>query len=273
MLSSFRDRFGTAGLVVAIIALVAALAGGAVAAGNSGGKATASKAKGKVGPRGPRGPAGPAGPAGPQGPQGPQGPAGANGKDGSNGSNGAAGPTGPTGAKGSAGAAGAVGETGPTGATGPTGTFGGGTLPSGVTETGTWAVSGSVKTIKDGNGNMVTVGNPEAVAAISFPMPLFVAPEVGNPEVFIHFWTEPNFTDFDEGGSGTVGCTGSFPKPTAPNKTMCIYGNPFNLQEMTLLGTGRPPFYSSEAEELGTFVAFTVTGPEGRAAGSWAVTG
>ncbi len=111
MLSRFRERFGTAGLIVSIAALVLALAGGAFAA--SGGltgkqkkevKAIAKQFAGKPGA---------------PGAQGAQGAAGANGKDG------APGPKGATGSE---------GATGPEGPPGPLLE----TLESGQTETGFW---------------------------------------------------------------------------------------------------------------------------------------
>lgn len=84
MLRRFHDRFGTAGLVVALVALVVALSGTALAAkGSLTGKQKkevekiAKKFAGKPGAAGAQGPAGPSGPAGPKGDTGAAGDAGA----------------------------------------------------------------------------------------------------------------------------------------------------------------------------------------------------
>jgi hypothetical protein len=85
MFSKLHDRFGTAGLAVAVVALVAALTGTAFAAAglNSQQKKEVKKIAKQY-----AGKPGPAGANGAPGAQGPQGAAGAAGKDGSNGSNG-----------------------------------------------------------------------------------------------------------------------------------------------------------------------------------------
>jgi hypothetical protein len=165
MYRRFHDRFGTAGVVIAVIALVAALSGSALAAGGLTGKqkkevkAIAKTFQGT-------------GPQGLAGTNGTNGKDGVNGKDGSagqTGSTGATGPTGATGATGSTGTAGATGSTGTAGATGLTGSTGtagatgatgstgtqgdpwtaGGTLPPNATETGAFDA---------GNGEQVAVG-------------------------------------------------------------------------------------------------------------------
>ena len=79
MFRRFHDRFGTAGLVIAVIALVAALGGTALAAGALSSKQKkevtkiAKKYAGKPGAAGPAGSAGPVGPAGPKGDKGDKG--------------------------------------------------------------------------------------------------------------------------------------------------------------------------------------------------------
>jgi hypothetical protein len=79
MLSRLHNKFGTAGLVVAIVALVAALTGAAFAAGGltkqqeKQVKKIAKKYAGKSGPAGPAGPQGPAGAKGDIGPKGDRG--------------------------------------------------------------------------------------------------------------------------------------------------------------------------------------------------------
>jgi hypothetical protein len=284
MLSSFRDRFGTAGLVVAIIALVVALAGGAVAATDSssgGGKATASAAKGKPGPRGKTGKTGKTGPAGPAGPQGP---AGANGKDGangSNGSNGAAGPTGPTGDKGKNGTNGFDGEVGPTG---PTGTFGGIPLQAGVTQTGYWAFSmPGTQTIKDGDEVPVTVGSSEARVAISYPA------RITSPELYeVRFQGDPSTPQppspdklgFDEAcGSGTGGPGGTAANPKALPGFLCVWKFAEGLVNAKLHGicslpSAGPCSPGRATRGTGALMSFESLA-EGPASGggTWAITG
>ena len=82
--------------------------------------------------------AGKAGPAGAQGAAGPQGQTGSGGTKGETGAEGKPGPEGKPGSQGATCAKGTTGATGPQGATGEPWTAGG-RLPSGKTETGTWA--------------------------------------------------------------------------------------------------------------------------------------
>lgn len=276
MLSSFRDRFGAAGLVVAIIALVVALAGGAYAASGSGnGGAIASKGKkAKAGPRGPKGPKGATGATGPAGPAGANGKDGAVGKDGAAGSNGAngtdgaKGPTGPTGKTGNPGAPGAPGEVGPTGATGPTGTFGGTNLPIGVTEKGYWTfhIAGTQE-IETGEEIMQTIGDSTAFAQISFPDPL----ENGN-QYFILYQTDPEFAE--KCGTGENGAGGTPENPAAPQLYLCIFLK--RLENATYVGTSRllTNFASPSLSPTGATMKFTAngTGPAS-GNGTWAVTG
>jgi hypothetical protein len=168
MLHRFRAQFGTAGMVVAIVALVAALAGGAYAAsGALNGKQKkevtkiAKKYAGKPGAPGAAGPAGPKGDAGP---------AGSNGTNGTNGKDG----TSVTGVAATAGecSAGGVKYTSASGTNivcnGENGTTGfTETLPSGKTETGTWAMGPIVRDDVNfpGNGQGILI-------PISFPIPL-----------------------------------------------------------------------------------------------------
>lgn len=159
MYSRMRERFGAAGLIVAVVALVAALAGGAYAASG----ALTGKQKKEVKAIAKQY-------AGKRGPAGPQGPAGASGKDGSNGANGAKGDKGDPGTPGTNGTNGTNGAPGDDGenvdittldpgeggcaeggaefsngsgsakaCNGASG--GGGPLGPGETLTGTWAVS------------------------------------------------------------------------------------------------------------------------------------
>jgi hypothetical protein len=206
MFSTLRTRFGIPG-VISVIALVFAMFGGAYAANNasSGGKATAS-AKAKKGPRGPKGATGP---AGAQGPTGPQGPAGAKGDAGANGANGAAGPTGPTGAAGAKGATGAAGQTGFTE-----------TLPSGKTETGTFAYATQVE------------AGTNAKIPISFSIPLASPLTEGH----VHLISADGSKEIIENESTATpeevtptGCgsaltpPGTAAKPTAAPGNLCVY--------------------------------------------------
>ena len=264
MFSRLREHFGTAGLVVAIVALVAALGGGAYAAtgGSGDGKATAS-AKGKQGPRGKTGKTGPAGPAGPAGPTGPAGPVGAKGDAGAPGSNGAPGADGKsvTGEPITAGGACGAGVTGVkytlnatstnvcNGKNGTTGFTE--TLPSGKTETGTWAV---------GNGGQ---GAGDQYVPISFPIPLQEAPE----EVAV-VWLSygPTAEPFEASELVEIleegaehGCPG-FEEgvPLADPGHLCVYAN--YLQQMKPAGTGLTNTKRSPAEPPQIYVG---------AEGSW----
>lgn len=211
---AIREPFGTAGLIVAIVALVAAVGGTAFAAAKLNGtqkkevekiaKKFAGKdgAPGANGTNGAPGAKGDAGAPGGQGPEGKQGPKGEAGKDGIS-AEGA--PF--TGKKTvgtvtceeggveikSAKPATAVCNGSPWTA--------GGVLPSGKTETGTWALSAS---------------DPEefipAYEPISFPIPL---PAVGDVVRLTATQTETN--------AGTGGCTGTLAVPTAPAGKLCIY--------------------------------------------------
>lgn len=198
MFSKLQERFGTAGLVVAIIALIAALAGTAVAKLNGSEKKEVEKiakkwAKKIPGPTGPQGPAGPAGPAGPQGPKGDPGPIG---------KTGAVGPEGPAGAKGS------------TGPTGPTGKFEPGeVLPPGATLTGAWSFSKLA-----GPGGL-------AHANASFPIPLEAPIPEGNAHAITTSGKEMvlDFEEFKYKEVEQTTCDGSAEAPAADPGHFCLY--------------------------------------------------
>jgi hypothetical protein len=253
MLSAIRSRLrlSPAG-VIAVIALVFAITGGAYAANDLG--ATASKAKaGKPGPRGKPGPAGPAGPAGPVGPAGPAGRAGTNGTNGTNGKDGVS--VTATQFEGSKGTC-EVAQGGSEFKAGATTTYAcngkegspwtaGGTLPSGKTETGTWAVSYPAAEAAE-----------EIYESISFPIPLPGALEGGN----VRFTT-----------GGVSGCKGSLSEPTADPGFLCIYGAlPVNAGSPFIVD---PQHAGGGAGETGARLSF-----ESSAAGhvvgegAWAVT-
>jgi hypothetical protein len=272
----FKDRFGTAGLIVAVVALVAALAGTAIAAG---GALTAKQKKevkkiaksyqgtGPAGAPGLNGPTGPVGAPGLNGATGPQGPTG---------SGGATGPTGPTGA---AGAKGATGPAGPTGATGPTGEpwTAGGTLPSGSTETGVYGVEDEEQTESFegllGPGSMEQ-GDKRTVKA-DFTIPLATAPAF----VFV-----PGSIVIGGGfGSDAAhGCPGvSEGLPQAESGTFCVYGFAAEFFVQIPSAEVEPVTVSkvfplAEVAKSGAFLHVTCQANESEVCfgrGLWAVTG
>lgn len=177
MLSRIHEKLGTVGFVLAVVALIAALAGTAFAAAglNSKQKKEVKKiAKTFAGKPGPAGAQGPKGDTGAQGPKGDTG------------------PKGDAGEKGERGLQGIPGETGFTE-----------TLPSGETETGTWALGPFAKT---------------ALVPLTFNIPLAEAPEE------LHFVNEAGEEKTGEGSFGTaVNCLGSAEEPTAPAGEVCVY--------------------------------------------------
>ena len=189
MFSVLRRRLTFANVAMTV-ALVFAMSGGAYAASKF--LITSTKQikpsvlaslKGKAGATGPAGAAGAVGSAGPQGPAGAVGP------------QGAAGATGETGA---AGAAGAAGKNGTNGKEGSPWTAGG-TLPSGKSETGMWAI-----------GAFPEVGHSSNLfSSISFPIPLATGVKVK--------------THIFEGTTAPEGCSlsGGFVEATAGN--LCIW--------------------------------------------------
>ncbi len=249
MFSTLRTRFGIPG-VISVIALVFAMLGGAYAASNSSnagsnaGKATAS-AKAKKGPRGPKGPKGDTGPAGPQGPAGP---AGAKGDAGANGSNGAAGAAGPTGPTGKTGATGASGQTGFTE-----------TLPSGKTETGTWA----------SGGFFASEGEPHVVDSISFTIPLAAPSE----HVFLL-----NKAETEESTTTPVeGCEYDPADPTAvpvaPPGTLCVFTTREGEEEGTVVSVTKSPAGLIKSDSrLGAYIWGNPPLGKFELAGTWAVT-
>jgi hypothetical protein len=215
----FKDRFGTAGVILGVIAIVLAIGGSAIAASGLNGKQKkevtkiAKKYAGKPGAPGV---------------------AGTNGKDGVNGTNGAPGADGEDGAPGDAGADGAsvISEDVGPGAECPEGGVefevdgsgeqhyacngadgspwtAGGTLPEGETETGAWAF-----------GPL-----PSGVASwkipVSFPIPL----EAGLDGAHVHFLAA-NGKELNEEGEPVVTptqCLGSAAAPAANPGHFCAY--------------------------------------------------
>jgi hypothetical protein len=291
MLERFRQRFGTAGLVVAVIALVAALGGTALAAkgaltGPQKKEVTkiAKKFAGQPGTNGTNGSPGAKGDTGAPG---------ANGTDGSPGAPGkgvaltaitAAGLEGNC--TGVGGTKVEVQETPASkkficnGAKGTNGTTGfTETLPPGKTETGTYTLSMA--------SNVATT----PIAAISFPIPLTETGAEGNAWAFTpeqaeeEEWgkLESNTSKGckpGETGCLDTGCRGNAVHPTAPSGTLCIYGD-FDRRNGTVEGTyearnfefGFNAYSTSGAVVYGPFLG----GTEKEAAtieagGAWAVT-
>lgn len=279
MIFRIRDRFGTAGLIVAIVALVAALAGGAYAASGGltgkqkkevkkiakkfAGKNGKDGAPGATGATGATGPAGAAGKEGPQGKQGDQGLQGDQGEPGEDGKSVLLGtpseeecPDGgatvqveglPSSKK-----AVCNGETGFT----PT-------LPPGETETGTWTV-----------GKVAEEAVPAAPFGMFFEPISFAIPlEAGLDEAHVH-WIKGNGKEIkgaEEEVEQTV-CDGSAENPLADEGHLCVY-------EGLTFGSikGNSGFiFKPGAPVAGTGVAGAAIGLEATAEtfafGTWAVT-
>jgi hypothetical protein len=287
---AIREPFGTAGLVVACVALIAALGGTALAAAklNSTQKKEVEKIAKKY-----------AGKPGAPGAAGPQGPAGANGKDGAQGEKGAKGDTGEKGEKGAKGDTGSPGgagksvealtiDTGEEACAGQGGAeytvqgsgeftqvcsgkegspwTAGGTLPPGASEAGAWAAVGGVQTVTtevEGVKEEVTVGDEEMLAPISFPIRL----PKGLSAAHVHYSTEANYTDFDEGGPSHLGCVASV---TAPPGDLCV--NQESLLNATFEGIFNPGLGAKSTGAVGGIVVFAVTGSPATVSGGFVVT-
>lgn len=154
------------------------------------------------------------------------------------------------------------------------------TLPKGATETGDWFFASGIKTVKteyEESGvkkfEEVSVGSPVAYAGISIPIRSSVSLNTtqGSPTGTWHYSTEPNFTDFDGAGTGTVGCKGSIANPTAPEGNLCIYQT---FAEGATYSTVRAnPKGSNGLTKQGGVIEFTVTGSQAEGGGTWALTG
>jgi hypothetical protein len=242
MLRRFRDRFGTAGLVVAIVAMVVALGGTALAAsGALTGKQKkevtkiAKKYAGKPGAPGATGPAGPQGPAGPKGDRGDKG------EQGDQGERGLEGPEGPQ---------------------GPEGTTGFATeLPPGESETGVW-------------GFRLTKEEAELLQyhqQISFPTPLPEGEGYGHggesAEIQVEFLKKAD--------APTAECPGSHDEPRAAEGFMCVYQSYGSTAlELEPFSNVEPESGVIQAGAGRTGVVLIFSGLVERAAvgGTWAVT-
>ena len=221
MYRRFQNRFGTAGVIVAVVALIAALSGTALAAsGALTGKQKKEVEKIAKKYAGKPGAPGAAGTNGTNGKDGPNGLPGAPGKDGTNGTNGTNGESGksvtvtnipvevpaceeaggievkvqgaPSGSKV------CNGEEGPPGPKGEPWSAGG-TLPVGSTETGAWSFRAD-ETVP-----------AEIVATLSFAIPL----QAPLDSAHVHFETDSDFGDF---------CAGTTVSPKASSGHLCVYG-------------------------------------------------
>ncbi len=223
---------------------------------------------------------------------------GANGKNGANGANGAQGaqgPAGAAGAKGETGAAGAPGAGGQsvTSATLPKGNAkckeggseftaangattacngkegspwtAGGTLPSGSTETGTWAI-GPLATEE-----VISSGNPSLLA--SFPVPL-KAPLGGEHVHVINLAGEEVIFEEEKGKAvpqKANECPGSAAAPTAEPGNFCVYE--FGVSKVELVSQAIVPAAGGEgAGTTGAVVERLNEKIGGAAYGTWAVT-
>ena len=257
MFQALRTKFGIPGLI-SVLALVFVMGGAAYAA-----KKYVITSTAQIKPSVLKSLKGKAGPAGANGTNG------ANGKDGINGKDGARGEAGSPGTPGKSvltaaatttpsGECPTVGGTklevegsgtarhvcnGKEGPPGPTCEGGACLLPSEATETGVWSAADS--------------GGSEALAQISFPLRLSVAP---TSDFFV---TKAEV----QGGTAPAGCPGSFGSPEAEPGVLCVYEK-FNF------GFQSSPSFLEIDETSGTVLHLFVEVGETEAAavGSWAVT-
>jgi hypothetical protein len=298
----FKDRFGTAGVVLGVIAIVLAIGGSAIA--GSGGlnpkqkkevKAIAKSFAGKPGAPGAAGPTGPAGIAGPKGD---------NGTNGTNGANGTAGESvevnayegekceeaeGEEGAEFTNGTGTAYACNGKEGKAGSPWTAGGTLPPSTVegcpcTETGTWSTGARL------------ASETEVEAAISFPIPLAAELSASSPsdptapeQVHYVYVSEGKNTERIVNWSGSAieevestQCLGSVTEPTAEPGNLCIYQGQRSGIETSAAFPG-PPFSnydirrvsgvgSGGALKVGAFLVLKSNAGGAYALGTWAVT-
>jgi hypothetical protein len=277
MLNRFRDRFGTAGLIVAVLALILAVAGTALAAGG----ALTGKQKKEV-TKIAKKYAGKPGAPGAQGPAGPQGAAGTNGKDGSNGTNGKDGVSAEAASfSGTAHGCQAGGIEVKSAkpavfvCNGKAGTFSTEALPSGQTLTGIWGME--IGTIEiEGAPH----GGELGLATISFPIRVTPAPTqliwvkasgssglVINPAngAFVKLLASPEEVE--------EACPGSAADPQAVAGNVCMYTT---FEESVDFDNGlfaHPHRATSPDPTNGAVFPFLNTeGEPGLISGSWAVT-
>lgn len=269
MISLVRNRLGIPGLI-AIIAMVFAMGGAAYAAKKyvitSTGQIKPSVLKKLKGKRGPQGPAGTNG---------------TNGKDGASGTNGVNG-------KGIVTSALEPGEegcleggvlvevegsgspepicNGLEGAEFP----GGGVLPSGATERGTWAGDGDSRLEYSENEGVLehTESSTFTFIPISFPLPVQPAPEA----VFSKQLEEE--AEQGEPVAPVAGCPGLDGEglPMAEPGKLCVYQMSATPQAAAFFFAGTKPFPQQGADSMGTVAGFTCTSHNCHWFGVWAVT-
>lgn len=251
MYRRFHDRFGTAGVLVAVIALVLALGGSALAAsGALTGKQRkevekiAKKYAGKPGEKGPKGDAGASGANGKDGTNG------TNGKDGTNGTNGKSVVTGAVTPGPSCEEGGAFVEVEGQPASkknvcnGKEGSpwTAGGALPSGKTETGSW-------------GTILKEGESDTIA-FSFTLPI-------EPAVAPHY--VPTGT--------TAECPGVVAGvPKAEPGHLCVYAGSGEAGALTIEGFLTPLEFNLGAGPTGSLLLVKCTSPQCIRFGPWAAT-
>jgi Collagen triple helix repeat (20 copies) len=251
--------------VAATLAVLFAMSGGAYAAGRyliTSTKQISPKVlkalSGKPGAAGAAGAQGPQGTQGAPGPQGPQGPAGTNGTDGTNGTSG----TSVTSKEQKTGKIGTCAEGGSEFTAGASKTYAcngspwtaGGTLPSGKTETGAWAVDGAP---------VPEIHNQET--SISFTIPL--SDEL--PAASVHIIAPGG----EGAGGGTCPTGSSVAKPEAEPGNLCIFQGEggFNVETVeALLPATNEPGAASVGALLSVRAAEPAT-PLLKASGTWAV--
>jgi hypothetical protein len=270
MYQRYKERFGTAGVVLGVIAIVLAIGGSAIAASGLNGKQKkevekiAKKYAGKNGAPGAPGTPGTNGTNGTNGKDGAPGAKGENGTNGTNGTN--AEGTSFTGEK----AVGSVTckEGGvevksakPTTAVcnGSPWTAGG-TLPSGKTETGTWNVAQFE----------LPISTTDRLASISFPIPLPSSVE----GVYLNAEETANEAE-TEGCKWEQGNANA--KPEAPKGKLCVFAQIEVKEHAQFFAFGTPGGGIGPAGPAGVYLAFELEGtPENLAtldvAGAWAVT-
>jgi Collagen triple helix repeat (20 copies) len=274
----FKDRFGTAGVVIGVIALILALGGSAIAAkGGLTGKQ--KKEVAKIAKKEAKKFAGKPGATGPAGTNGANG---TNGKDGTNGTNGEKGEKGDTGSQGLQGIQGVhgknvvvgtapvgpgVGECEEGGATvevegeastkkavcnGLNGSGGGGEFPNFLppekTEEGAWSLT-AVPTSET---------EAEDFSTISFGLPLETA---------------PTYNLVPEETSGGANCPGTAAQPQAAPGNLCVYVELATSEEATPKPAGGGGSLFTGAHTYGAFLGTPAGVAQGEfALGTWAVT-
>lgn len=247
MLSSVSKRMTYAN-ITATLALVFAMSGGALAANKY-----LITSKKQIKPTVLASLKGAKGAPGAQGPAGLQGAAGAAGKEG---------PAGKDGKEGPAGKEGLVGKEGPEGIEGPEGKEGspwtaGGTLPSGKTETGTFAITSET-------GSGVVEGTKLAAGNISFAIPLSV-PLVGGHVIYVNQSVPSECENSAHPGSASAD------NPEAAAGYLCVYQGIKRAvtAEMEIV---QPSSFSPGAGVSGALLLQEAAEAGALSAGTWAVT-